>query len=498
MAAVAQAIQIDQPNLVLPLAMSYDTRPIAGFTNAVTNALDQRKINVCYMPVKNALTGKVTLRVAKRPGVADVGSTYGTSGQVAYLWDVGAGVTTNAAANRWVFSTSGNDSRASDASTTTVIATAAGYAPAFVDKTQISGSDTLVIQLRNASGTQRAFTSTAIGAFTEIGDADFTGLAHQGKIEPMDGYLFVATRNRIYNSDLNSTSSWVATSYITPGIVQDIGTGLGRLGGQIIYWSTANMQVFRNAGNATGSPLEAVPELTKDIGMPSTIVTGMRHYYTTIEGRLYWRGYPNGVYAYDGGKVEKVSNPSIDAILSERQHYFVGRTTFNGQRAVVIGLDLPDAATQRALLFIPGWNEWFEWSSTVFIPQSSPRLEDVYLGVGSNQHKLYALSTSSDNWADAGTAYTATLQFRLPRNGNHMQRMPMCGVIADTARSASSLAVSFSDDDGQTFSTARNIDLTSGKKHLYGCGAYRGDRIVRMTHSANLDIRLESFVARIQ
>jgi hypothetical protein len=497
MSAVAQAMQLDQPNIELPLASSYNQRGIAGYTNAVTNAKDQRKVNSIYEPVKNALTGKTTLYLTKRPGVADVGSSYGTSGQVAYVWDIAAGATTNLAANRWVFSTSGNDIRASDTSTTTVIATASGYAPAFVDKTQISGTDTLLVQLRNASGTQTAWHSTTIGTFTQISDSDFTGLAHQGKIEHLDGYALVSTRNRVYNSDLNSLSSWGANSYIARQVTQDIGTGLAKFGSQIISFGTSTMEVFRNAGNPTGSPLEAVPQLAKDIGLPSTIVTGQRHYYTTVENKLYWRGNPAGVYAYNGETVEKVSNLAIDKILSERQHYFVGRISFQGQRAVAIGLDLPDAATQRALLFFPAWNEWFEFSSTVFIPQTSPRLEDVCLGVGSNQHKLYAVSQSSDNWQDAGTNYPFTHQFVMPKKGNGIERMYMFGVMGDTSASALNLAVEFSDDDFTTFSTARNIDMTGTKKALYGCGSYRSTRAVRISYTGSLNVRLEQAIARV-
>lgn len=492
------AIKLDEPNVVLPLAASYNTRGIAGFTNAVTNAIDQRKINSTYDVVKNALTGKPTLYLVKRPGVADVGSTYGTTGQIAYLWEVGAGATTNAAANRWVFSTSGNDIRASDTSTTTVIATAAGYAPTFVDKTQISGTDTLLVQLRNASGTQTAWHSTAIGTFTQISDADFTGLAHQGKIEHLDGYAFVSTRNRIYNSDLNSLAAWGVNSYIARQTTQDIGTGLAKLGGQIISFGTATMEVFRNAGNPIGSPLEAMPELAKDYGLASTIVTGMRHYYATLEGRIYWRGSnPTGVFAYNGQAVEKVSTPAIDKILAERQHYFVSTIGFQGKRAIVIGLDLPEATTQRALLFFPAWNEWFEWSSTVFIAQTSPRLEDVCLGVGANQHKLYAISTATGNWQDAGSDYTWTHQFKMPKKGNGIERMHMFGLKGDTSRSAQSISVQFSDDDDQNFSTARTIDMTGDKKALYGCGAYRTARTTRLSYTGSLDVRIENALARV-
>jgi hypothetical protein len=496
--AKAQAMQLDEPNMEFPLAASYNTRNIAGFTAAVTNATDQRKINACYEPIKNALTDKITLYLVKRPGVADVGSTYGTTGQVAYLWDIAAGAATNAAANRWVFSTSGDDIRASDTSTTTVIATAAGYAPAFVDKTQISATDTVVVQLRNASGAQTAWHSTAIGTFTQISDSTFTNLAHQGKIEHMDGFAFISTRDRIYHSDLNSLANWGDNSYIVRQVTQDIGTGLAKLGKQIISFGTATMEIYLNAGNASGSVLAAVPQMAQDYGLASTSVVGMRHYAAVLDNRLYWVGdHPKGVFAYDGQKVEKVSSIAIDKILAERQHYHVGVLGFQGKHSISICLDTPSATTQRALLFFPAWNDWFEWSSTVFIPQTSTRLQDVCLGVGANQHKLYAIATAADTFQDDGGNYTWTHQFQLPKKGNQRERMYWFGLKGDTARSAQSINVEFSDDDYQTFSTARTIDMTSTTKKLSGCGSYQTPRVVRLSYAGSLGVRLQSALARL-
>mgnify|MGYP001615639343 FL=1 len=483
------------PNVVIPLASSYDERGIAGFTHTVTNAEDQRKINSIYEPVKT-VGKKTTLYLVKRPGVADVGSSYGLTGQVAYLFDIAAGATTNAAANRWVFSTNGNDMQASDASLTTVIVTAAGYAPAFVDKTSISGTDTLVVQLRNASGTQTVWTSTTIGTFTQITDTDFTGLAHQGKMEHVNGFALIATRNRIFNSNLNSLTAWSAASFIDRQAQQDIGTGIAKLGKTIISFGTATTEIYEVIGTPAFGCLKFVAAL--DYGMPSTIVTGMRNYYTTIGGRLYWRGSnPTGVFAFNGQVVEKVSTIAIDKILAERQHYNISTLSFQGQQAVAISLDLPSATTQRSLLFFPEWNDWFEWSSTVFIPQSSPRLEDVCLGVGTNQHKLYAMAVAADNWQDAGGNYTFTHQFKMPKNGNQRSRMSMFGVEGDTARSTLALGVEFSDDDFQTFSTARTIDLSFARKRLYNLGSYVSGRGVRLSYTGSLEVRLENIVARV-
>ena len=89
-----------------------------------------------------------------------------------------------------------------------------------------------------------------------------------------------------------------------------------------------------------------------------------------------------------------------------------------------------------------------------------------------------------------------THQFKLPGADNARNFMSWAGVRADTAASASNLGVAFSDDDYATFSTARNIDLSSANKRISACGSYI-NRAVRLTHSANLACRLEAFLARI-
>src|SRR3990167_10918961 len=75
---------IDKPNVVLPLAYSYNERGVQGYTHAVTNGEDQRKVNCFYEPVKNNMTGKGTLTLSKRPGASICTATLGFSTQVPY------------------------------------------------------------------------------------------------------------------------------------------------------------------------------------------------------------------------------------------------------------------------------------------------------------------------------------------------------------------------------------------------------------------------------
>lgn len=492
-----------EPNVVLPLACSYNERGVAGFTNTITNAIDQRKVNSFYAPVQNAITGRTTLYLVKRPGVTYTGSdTHGTTGQVAYLISLAPGNLAIGSAP-WVFSTSGDDVRASSIAATTVIVTSAGAHPAYVDRTEVSGTDTVVIGVRISSTVYQWYRSTAIATFTQISDGDFTALTHRGKMEFLDGYaLIMDSLNRVYNSDLNSLANWTAGSYITKQIKQDSPQGLARLGQQVIAFGAETMEVFYNAGNASGSPLSRLPQLAQRIGLVDPNGTGITHYSATLNNRLYFVGrragglYSVGVFAYDGARCEKVSSPYIDKIIgsnSAARYYSVNSVGFNGQQAIAIALDPTTAATQRWLMFFPDYNEWFEWHSTIFTPVNN---SEFFLGVGANQHKVYNF-TNSDNWQDDGTNYTFTHQFKMPKKGNEQHTMPMFGLVGDTARSALNVDVQFSRDDWQTKETARTIDMTSKAKMLTRCGAFQ-DLGVTLSYAGSLEVRLEKAVARVQ
>lgn len=489
-------VQLDKPNVTIPLASSYNDRNVAGFTTTLTNGVDQRKINCVYAPATNAITGQTTLYLVKRPGVTEFGGSYGTAGQTAYL-------NTTLAAAEWVFSTSGNDIRASSSAATTVIVTAAGYVPRFVGKTAISGTETIVLQISDSvtlTPTYRVFFASAIGTWTEITDGDFPASTLRGKMEFMDGYAFcLAADNKIRNSDLNSLSAWTATNFLTKQIKQDFPVGLAKHRQQILAFGRETVEVFVNVGNQTGSPLNVVKELASDVGIsPPELNAGVTHYYAILEPRMYFVGRKTlnsnskSFFSYDGSRFEKVSSPFIDGILSSATIFSVSKIVFNGREAIAIGLDTAAATTQRSLLFFPDWKEWFEWSSTVFKPMGNGSLQ---LGVDQNQHKLYYFA-ATDKWQDDSTNYTMTVQFQLPKNGQHRKFMRWAGVDADTARSAQSLSVEFSDDDYQTFSAARTIDMTAEKKHIYRAGSYL-NRVVRLSHSGNTEVRLQNFLARV-
>lgn len=504
--------QLDQPNVILPLAASYDTRGIQGQVNVLTNALDQRKVNSCYQPVKNSMSGKATLKLVKRPGCAPQANNYsfGATGQVPYLL-VGPPPLAAVVDIPWVFSTSSNtDVRASSNLSTTVIESALGSFPQFADRTAISGTTNIVLQTHDATQFgMKAYYASTISAWAQISSSTFTGLSTRGKMEHMDGYAFILDNmNRIYNSDLNSLANWTAGSYLTKQIQQDSPIGLARLSNQIIGFGSETTEVYQNAGNPVGTPLVTRKELFARVGLQQLNTAGQTHYYATLNGKLYFigrragGGASVGLMVYNGQSFDKVSTPFIDKLLNDGRIYAVNTVGFHGQAAIALSMDPPTTTTaQRWLMFFPDWNDWFEWNSTVFFPANHAH---YFLGLNGTGQKVYTLASASDdfnsadNWQDNGSTYTFIHQFKLPRNGNQKKYMNMFGVQGDTARSTQSLNVQFSDDDGQTWSSSRAIDMTQvAKKHIYRCGAYT-ERHVRLSYTGALDVNLEEAVASVR
>lgn len=506
--------QVDKPNLVLPLACSYDQRQY--WTDTFTN---QRKVNSIYEPIVNSMTGNRTLRIHKRPGVTSAGALAANHSPFLAI-SMGSSTSTTA---HWVITAdtaNPTNYRATNTSSANVIFSANNFAPTYVDKTLISGTETAVVQFRSSAGdgttAQRVFYASAIGSWTEITDADFAATKPQGKMEHLDGYAFyLNSDNKIYNSDLNSLANWTATSFITKQIKQDRPMGMAKLGRMVLAFGAETVEAFYNAGNATGSPLARIPQLAANVGLASLAqdydaAVDPRHYAAVVKNKLYFLGSVAqmratniGVYAFDGTRFEKVSTYEIDSLLNYTGLDVnivsnVGPFSFAGREALAIGLSGNGDATQKWLMYFPEWNDWFEWDSQVIQPVNSGNffLGNANSGLGYGDD-VFTFETTTPVFQDAGVSYTMTHQFKLPQTGADRKRMHFAGVIGDTQTSASDLSISFSDDDYQTFSTARTIDLTKDKKQIYRCGTYRG-RAVKLEHSANTDCRLEAFVARVE
>lgn len=492
----------NKPNVILPLVATLNERGTDGITN---KNRDQHKINSMYEVAQN-IQGESTVYLVNRPGATKIGTF------------------AHADLNELIVSTQGDSSVgiAVDSSTLTVgTATAAlgaaGYAAVYVDLTAVSNVQQGVVQVRNASDVQRVYfwnSSVAPAGLTLISDADFTGLTITGKMEHIDGWALIAAANRIYNSNLNSLSGWTAGQFVTKQIKQDIPYGLMKFGQQILYAGAETLEVFKNSGKESGSPLESVPSLAQDYGILKP--TGTRalgdpdigcvisHYSCELGKKMYFIGQrrksiaitPLGsnasVFSYDGQTVEDIASPFISKILASNGANGIWSFAIGGESGIALMTSNATSSTCTWFVFFPRVKDWFEWTSTEFNPMNAG---GFFSGAGSADYYYFAPNT--ENYFDDSATVTMTHTFKFPSNGNHYKTMHFFSVIADTPTGAGSLSIEFSTDDGTTWSAARTIDMLSAQKILTRCGIFRS-LWVRLTWASNRQIRLEKVLARVE
>jgi hypothetical protein len=158
------------------------------------------------------------------------------------------------------------------------------------------------------------------GAITEITDADYTAWTTKSNILPMDGYLFQAdyVTNYIYNSDLNTPTSWTATGRILAGLHVGRIVRLCRIRNFLVAFKTGSLEFFQNTGNPTpGSPLSAKPEMARRYGAVAT------EYFTETADGIVWVGYTSsgkvGVFLLRSAdlQIEEISDNYICQVLQE-------------------------------------------------------------------------------------------------------------------------------------------------------------------------------------
>lgn len=155
------------------------------------------------------------------------------------------------------------------------------------------------------------------GTWTEITDADFTGLTKVTNILGMDGYLFIGTsNNRLYNSDLNAGATWTATSFLTVADTPGALVWLAKIRNYLIVFKEHSIEFFQDTGEPTpGSPLSAQKQLNIKVGCIS------RSSIKEVSDGIIFIGTSEGgrVQMYKLGldlRLKVISNYYIDQLLS--------------------------------------------------------------------------------------------------------------------------------------------------------------------------------------
>jgi hypothetical protein len=582
------------PTARIPLVGSFNQRTIDGAMTLALNE-DQRFLNVAFDVVQNPVTGKATVYCEKRPGwgvdsivaagsvstgliktdsVNSVVSAFGATNSTIYDGQVSVGVITGRAlyfsetlisnvgyvlikssdGTGWYYPSDAKDVTAytADGNNSTTItdikiggvnSTAGLYSGQLLAAATNIVAGTRVVSVNAGAFTAVLDTATNGGAFNDLAitkepiakiiDADFvtTGEIVTAFVE-MDGYIFYGNADGyLYNSDLNSVISWAANSRINPAMTADPPNALGRHKNMVVVFGAASMEVFYNAGYATGSPVTRAAQFYSRIGALD------QRSVTTLKDDIYYAASAKygdvAIYRLRNLSPQPISTPAMNKIIGTISatggyiymsgfelggHAYVSAFCTNqtededlllletGEQLLLetgdgILLDAdPSAAAAFAHLFVYSvdLNTWSEWdcSEATYIAGigSGPVNQLIATSRVDTDGKVYTIKPSSygELYTDDGAAYTMEIRTsKLDFGTENRKFVNSIRLIADDAPSGTA-TLEASNDDFQTWETLGTFDMTQHEKRISRCGSHKGGRAYRLRHSSNAPFRGEA------
>lgn len=308
-----------------------------------------------------------------------------------------------------------------------------------------------------------------------------------------DGYLFTITSTGIIrNCDLDDPATWDPTKFITAIMSNGSGIGLARQSNYLMYFSDRSMQTFYDNANPTGSPLFNLEQGMLQIGAAS------QNSIRSDEGEITWVGKSMtggwGVFNLKG-----VSNPTdistepVKRLLhSEGSNLVNCRAKFmrtNGHKLYI--LDLMGA--NRTLVYDYDIDMWYEWQAAGATTRWPICAASELNGTQIVQHEsngwIYTLSNTA--YRDDTTNFTVLARFGRQDFDTDINKFVTRAVLlSDQQATTAQATLQYSDDDFQTLSTARTLDMVDYRPYATNLGKYKR-RAWQLSITNNMPARLE-------
>ncbi len=505
MAAISQPLQNDELTTVrVPLVLAEYARNISAASSGSAGGIvgsgvvgtmivglltaslkDQRLVNAIPEKVSNPMTGSESFFISKRPGFALLNTpAAGNPGSAVHIWaGKGTGtdvITAFGATNSTVYNG------------LTSLGTTTGKVTDIND-TLVGTTANLVM----VTDSNTAYYYPDGGALTQITDGDYPGNAGEtttGNMEFLDGYAFIMTQSgKIYNSDLNSLANWTAGSYIACNMSPDAGVGLARYKDQIVAFGKQSTEFFQDVGNPTGSPLQRTPQGFMSIGCINQLC------YDTMDDTVMWLGSTDrsgiGLYMLEGLQARRLSTPVIETLLATTNPdtLTVNCIKVVGKSLVVIS----STSDLRTYVYAVEDNMWHEWNGPAQLWQHmhgiGSGVKYVYAVTEQNTSgKVYIINPTSFTFQDDSQDYTMLIQTSRFDAGNQLRKIARkLRLVGDRQESTANVAVSWSDTDYMTTTTARNIDMSKDDDFLSGLGSFKR-RSFSLSYTGDQAMRLEA------
>lgn len=366
--------------------------------------------------------------------------------------------------------------------TTTLIGTMAGG----VEKVNsvgfclfLTSTGTRYLMINN--GAELWYHDVTTVAMTKVTDADYPGTTQPSMVF-LDGYLFVIKTGTgdIYNSDLDDPTSWTAGNYITTEINPDFAIAIAKVKNYLVAFGTDGVEFFYDAANLQGSPLGRNESYYKQVTLYSSICsTGDVIYFI---GKQQNKGF--ALYQLDGNSIKDISNAWVQRYLattvtgtiadvSVTQNNTIYNVYASGHNFLFL-----NTGSSFMLVYDIDENMWYKWAFNL-----SNFMFGACKGITSSDQTIVIFQNQTNfSYLDEGygqdfeidfTCYYITEDYNADTfNWKTCHRV---GLYCDypTTSDSSNAQISWSDDDGNTWSTPRNVSVTTNNPYITQLGRFR-------------------------
>jgi len=335
-------------------------------------------------------------------------------------------------------------------------------------------SDTLVVTINDSAGT--GATATALLTGFPSGPL-VAGVAY------LDTYTVIASPNgEIYTSNPNDPTSWNALNYITAESEPDSLLAICKHLNYIVSFGQWSIDWFYDNGTYPGSPLANSPTYKTELGCANG------NSVVPFENIVVWVGTSKdagpSVYAIAGVSPSKVSTPYIDRILQNSTLTDVTAYSIrsNGHTFYILTLgDLNVTIVYDVNEKV--WTQWTMWAigdadsgvpgiyaEQYFRPSYFASVGETYYMLDDDNGTLYKFSDSIYTDDNAPIYYRAVtdLQDSGTTKRKFYQRVEIVG-----DKVPATMQIRHTDNDYQSWSPYRSVDLSKQRPQTYQNGASR-------------------------
>lgn len=348
-----------------------------------------------------------------------------------------------------------------------------------------SGYTTASVTFTGGGATTQATGSVSLNAFPS---------PHIPTPTAIDGYILLAQNSDVFNSVLDDPRYWDSTNFLTAEMFPDRIVGLARQNNQVVVLGETSIEFFYDAANVSGSPLSRNESTTIQMGSPSPYVV-----HQVEQNCVYISQSESGgraVWSMSGFTPKRVSDENIERILDHETDIANTRgfnIRANGHLLYVFNL----RTLGRTIVYDPDEKLWHEWSTNS--AGSHTRFAYDYL-IDKGDGRAYLLHNSTGDvvymdtsaYTDNGTSILVDVTTnRFDFDTYKRKFASSIKVVGDRYETGNYVNLTWSDNDYQTWSNVKQIDLTDDFPNFARLGCFRR-RAFNIQHSLNYPLRMES------